>query len=201
MQNHLIHHPAEFSWSQILTSQLIICPPLLSWILKQWKTKTVLVFPAPTPRPKLVVLDGLSYFKMENQEQGKISISQAYVTPDNYLIKSFPQAKSFRLWFDSVLCVFHTFSKCCWRLFSTCIRADNWLDGGFGVILCGVPISSFASAPKNTRSSKSPTVRTYSSYSRFMALLDSHTWIHVHMLIFHTVLGKGLRKYYNNYKW
>lgn len=68
-----------------------------------------------------------------------------------------------------------TFSKCCCRLFSTCMRADSWPGGGSAADLRGVPISSSASAPKNTRSSKSPTVRTYSSYSRFMALLWNKT--------------------------
>lgn len=65
-----------------------------------------------------------------------------------------------------------TFSKCCWRwhstwalaaVFPTCKSAGNFR---------GVPISSSASAPRKTLSSKSPTVRTYSSYSLFSALLE-----------------------------
>lgn len=63
------------------------------------------------------------------------------------------------------VCVF-TFSTCC---------CSCWLAGGSWTIFLGVPISSSASAPRNTRSSKSPTVSTYSSYSLFMALLQTHT--------------------------
>ena len=69
-----------------------------------------------------------------------------------------------------VKCV--TFSKCCWRWHSTWALAAVFPTGMSAGNFRGVPISSSASAPRKTRSSKSPTVRTYSSYSLFTALLE-----------------------------
>lgn len=65
-----------------------------------------------------------------------------------------------------------TFSKCCWRLQSTLACAVSFPNGASPVNFRGVPISSSASAPKKILSSKSPTVKTYSSYSLFTALLE-----------------------------
>lgn len=65
-----------------------------------------------------------------------------------------------------------TFSKCCWRLYSTLASDVSFPNGVSAVNFRGVPISSSASAPKKILSSKSPTVRTYSSYSLFTALLQ-----------------------------
>ena len=64
-----------------------------------------------------------------------------------------------------------TFSKWCWRLHSTLACAVSFPNGPSPVNFRGVPISSSASAPKKILSSKSPTVKTYSSYSLFTALL------------------------------
>lgn len=64
-----------------------------------------------------------------------------------------------------------TFSKCCWRWHSTWALAAVFPTGTSAGNFRGVPISSSASAPRKTLSSKSPTVRTYSSYSLFSALL------------------------------
>ena len=66
----------------------------------------------------------------------------------------------------------------CVPTFSTCCCSWFWavvLAGWSWTTFLGVPISSSASASRNTLSSKSPTVNTYSSYSLFMALLDTHT--------------------------
>lgn len=65
-----------------------------------------------------------------------------------------------------------TFSKCCWRWHSTWALAAVFPTGMSAGNFRGVPISSSASAPRKTLSSKSPTVRTYSSYSLFSALLE-----------------------------
>lgn len=69
-----------------------------------------------------------------------------------------------------------TFSACCWAFF--------WQVDESRTTFRGVPISSSASAPRNTRSSKSPTVSTYSSYSLFKALLGGEkqpSWTHRHI--------------------
>ena len=64
-----------------------------------------------------------------------------------------------------------TFSKCCWRWHSAWALAAVFPTGTSAGNFRGVPISSSASAPRKTLSSKSPTVRTYSSSSLFSALL------------------------------
>jgi hypothetical protein len=70
-----------------------------------------------------------------------------------------------------------TFSKCCWRLHSTLACAVSFPNGVSPGNFWGVPISSSASAPKKILSSKSPTVRTYSSYSLFTALLQRELFL------------------------